>query len=57
MSVRFVAVGEVEESCSGSTAGLEGKSLREYSFVLQIRESISQPAGAEKQCSYRAAER
>lgn len=57
MSVRFVAVGEVEESCSGSTAGLEGKSLREYSFVLQIRESISQPAGAENRCSYRTAER
>ena len=48
MSARLV---EVEEACDGSEAGLVGKSLSEYSFVLEISESISQSAGEEEQCN------
>jgi hypothetical protein len=48
--VRFFAVGQAGNESSGSEAGLEGNSLMEYSFVLEIRESISQPAGAKEQC-------
>lgn len=41
VSVLFVAVGQVGEGSCGSEAGFEGNSLMEYSFVLEIRDSIS----------------
>jgi RecA-family ATPase len=56
VSERFVAIGHAGDSGSGSEAGLDGNSLMEYSFVLEIRESISQPADVKEQYMFNIGE-